>query len=479
MRMLASTQHSRTGSILRTLVATTAIALALLAAGSIGATQAAAKTGGYDKRFGHDGRVYGPGGTKLALLPGSRYLVGAERSTRDPRLIRLLRYSSKGKPDRKFGRSGVARVRVGPPRSANDLRDIAVLNDGKILVLADVYRSESSYSPYQLALARFNRAGRLDGSFGSHGKVVMPFPVGTEGRAEKLTVLASGELRIAGSSGGQATVIALHGDGRLDMGFGLGGYAQVTLARGSIFRDVDPRPNGGLLASGEGNGDWFHARLTANGAIDPLFGIGGIVLTNVSAPAGPLDRVDVIDDDKLGETEVASGGGFTSLGTGFSGGKSTGVRFVVARFTVNGALDPAFGVGGLLMRRNALLDVEDPAYSIQRDGKIVAALRDGCTTFADQENPKYDEPPLRDRPVLVRFNSDGTPDRSFGGLGRPLLDSDEIRPGPGEFLGSCDDSHYTDVAIQSNGMIVTVGSGALVKRSGVRGKFTIARHRGR
>lgn len=99
-------------------------------------------------------------------------------------------------------------------------------------------------------------------------------------------------------------------------------------------------------------------------------------------------------------------------------------RMVIARFTSAGALDPSFGQGGFTTL-NAAVGTSGELLRgvvIQASGKIVAA---GTVEHAGAADP-------RDRDVaLVRFNSDGTLDKTFGKDGLALLDLSD-----GEVVGS-------------------------------------------
>ena len=97
--------------------------------------------------------------------------------------------------------------------------------------------------------------------------------------------------------------------------------------------------------------------------------------------------------------------------------------FAVARLTTNGELDPAFGHDGKVVidftpssncagcKRNS-----DAAYAVavQRDGKIVAAGSSDLHGLCDDNGHSCDTF------ALVRFDDDGSLDRSFGRGGQVL-----------------------------------------------------------
>jgi uncharacterized delta-60 repeat protein len=136
--------------------------------------------------------------------------------------------------------------------------------------------------------------------------------------------------------------------------------------------------NSGHLAGGI-------ARYLAGGTLDPSFGSGGKIIDTTFVP----EAVAVQPDGRIVAVGEADGGGGNSA-------------YAFARYLPNGALDPSFGGG--TGKVNVLVNATDNqqearAVAITPDGKIVAA---GLT---------------KDGAALVRLNSDGTPDSTFAGDG--------------------------------------------------------------
>jgi uncharacterized delta-60 repeat protein len=78
----------------------------------------------------------------------------------------------------------------------------------------------------------------------------------------------------------------------------------------------------------------FLARLTANGALDPSFGSGGKVQTDIILPFGAKRFGFALDGlDRIVLTYTHGDFGVET-------------DFAVARFNTNGTLDPSFGAGG-------------------------------------------------------------------------------------------------------------------------------------
>ena len=191
-------------------------------------------------------------------------------------------------------------------------------------------------------------------------------------------------------------------------------------------RAVLIQPDGKIVTVGPREvGQNFHfdfgaTRHDAAGDLDPSFGSSGIATTDLGG-----------NDDKALDAALLPDGGFAAVGQADPAGLAN-VDFGVVRYTADGHPDPSFNGTGVETTDIAGRGDVANAVAVQPDGKIVAAgeaeTAPGLFDFA-----------------LVRYDPDGTLDRSFGANGIVTTD-----------LGSLDDS-ATGVAIQSDGKIVAVG----------------------
>ncbi len=135
----------------------------------------------------------------------------------------------------------------------------------------------------------------------------------------------------------------------------------------------------------------------AAGSLDQSFGAGGIVVTDISG------------EDKSYGVEIQSDGKIVVAGYSTSG--VTGKDFTCVRYNADGSLDNTFGTGGIVIT-DVQLGSEDIAYdlAIQSDGKIILA--------------GYSDDGLDREAALVRYNSDGSLDNTFGTGGIVLTDFD-------------------------------------------------------
>jgi uncharacterized delta-60 repeat protein len=149
-----------------------------------------------------------------------------------------------------------------------------------------------------------------------------------------------------------------------------------------------------------------------NGSLDLSFGNAGKVITDFGA------------NESAYSVAIQSDGKIVVAGTIYNG---AAIDFAVTRYNTDGSLDNSFGIGG-----KVTTDIDSTEYgtavAIQADGKIVVV---GYIVNHDF--------------VLVRYNTDGTLDNTFGNGGKLVSDI------PGT-LGT-----VRSVVIQSDGKIVVGG----------------------
>jgi uncharacterized delta-60 repeat protein len=147
----------------------------------------------------------------------------------------------------------------------------------------------------------------------------------------------------------------------------------------------------GKLVVGRGDG-WSAFKLTrynSDGSVDGSFGTGGTATTPVGTP-GPGTGVAAL--------VVQSDGKLVAAGPAFG----IDVDFALVRYDADGSLDGSFGSGGIVTTPVGPLNDEPRALVLQADGKIVAA---GLANNGVGNNADF---------ALVRYDSDGTLDTSFG-----------------------------------------------------------------
>ena len=222
--------------------------------------------------------------------------------------------------------------------------------------------------------------------------------------------------------------------GDLDPTFGTGGKVTTDLRRSTdLANAVAVQADGKLVVVGQtyknndfSNEDFAVARYNTDGTLDTTFGNGGRVKTDFPGLAAVASAVVIQSDGKI----VVAGGAFPLFT--FAG------DFKVVRYNPNGSLDRTFGSGGIVTTIFPGDGSFAFAVALQSDGKIIAA----GTDFVDFNPGDMSDTDF----ALARYNLDGSLDTTFGNGGTVTTD----------FFGTEDD--VFSVLIQSDGKIVAVGS---------------------
>jgi uncharacterized delta-60 repeat protein len=265
----------------------------------------------------------------------------------------------------------------------------------------------------------------LDPTFGGDGKVTAA--VG-HGEAEALLIQPDGAIVSAGRSvaaGGVDFTLTRHDrSGNLDPLFGDGGIVRTNLgsAADEAF-DAALQRDGRIVAVGRTDGtganrNFAVVRYEPDGDPDPGFGGGdGIVTTDFTGSVDQANAVAVQPDGRI----VVAGHAATLRPLGADN------DFAVARYETDGDPDPTFGGGdGIVTTDLGSRTDLGRALVLQPDGRIVVA---GAS---------------EDDVALVRYTAAGIPDGSFSSDGIVVTDF-----GPDAFANG--------VALQSDGRIVIAG----------------------
>ena len=305
--------------------------------------------GRLDPTFGNGGKVtthiagdFGHG-LAVAIDPAGRIIVAGYACGSiygGSTCFALARYEPNGSLDSTFGSGGTVTTAIG-----FEARAAAVAVDSQGRIIAAGSSGETATPPSSFALARYDPNGSLDPAFGTGGTVSTGFGPGCSAVANALANDSSGRIVLAGSRfcSGSGTDFALaryDANGSLDPTFGSGGTVATPGGAASALA-IDSQ--GRIVAAGagaQGNPSSFHlARYMPTGALDPTFGTGGEVMTDIDPHRNDLVAGLAIDS---GGRIVAAGSTCTCFFTNvpfFS-------DFALARYTPTGALDATFGKGG-------------------------------------------------------------------------------------------------------------------------------------
>lgn len=308
---------------------------------------------------------------------GKKVTAGSITSVDTSEDFLLARYNTDGTLDSTFGIGGV--VIVDYDGQSNEAKAVALQSDGKIIAFGQG-RTKQSPATYELLAIRVNADGMLDTSFGTGGKATASwgnFPqfgnallIQPDGR-----IVGAGQARDASNLPAMG-VVRFNADGNLDSTFGTGGKVIVSFGGEDVgaASSVNLQTDGKLVLAGTTDRpvtfrDFAVARLNTDGSLDPTFGTGGKVITDVNGSDNLRDSV-IQPDGKI-------------IAFGFS---ATGGKLAMVRYNSDGSLDISFGVGGKLETNPVGGENFGAAVTVQPDGKI---LRREAAVFSQIETSLF------------------------------------------------------------------------------------------
>jgi uncharacterized delta-60 repeat protein len=298
--------------------------------------------------------------------------------------------------DPNFGARG--KVKLLPRRGIFAGADVAKQSDGRLVIAGSYSRGPKG----GLLIARFERNGGRDRSFGGNGRVKVPLRSGSSTVGTGVAVAANGRIVATGRSGDRIATVRLRPNGVPDRSFGGNGRVRTSFPEASVAgQSIAVEPGGGAIVLGtvtQGDAVSFAlVRYLTDGRLDPGFGSGGRVSTGFGVPGEDLAVGNAVLLQPNGR--IVAGG---ALNNPFGGGGA----FALARYASDGSLDPSFGGAGKV------------ATMVGNEGGAVDMYRDGAgrlVTAGVKATPSGQG--LRSFFTVVRYLPDGTLDPSWGSAG--------------------------------------------------------------
>jgi uncharacterized delta-60 repeat protein len=320
---------------------------------------------------------------------------------------------------------------------------IVTQSDGKSVVAGSGQSIDGTGAHF--ALARYDLAGHLDPTFDGDGQVITDF-AGSSEQAFGLARQADGKLVAAGYTdlvtpgGGKVFALARYlPNGSLDPSFGTGGRVLTNIAASDeeMANAVLIQPDGRIVAGGSmrvgGRHLFLVARYEANGTLQQTY-----TLRDFDSPAG-------FSDARINALSLGPDGKLVAAGTAvlLHGGNAV---MAVARYDAGGGLDASFGSSGQATIAACSGASIGNAVLIQAGKPVVAGqcVAGGSGLFA-----------------LARLTTTGTLDTSFG-LGGVRLTQFQV-PGAAEARA---------VAVDRDGTLIAAGSATV----GGQNQFTLMRY---
>lgn len=289
--------------------------------------------------------------------------------------------------DTSFGNNGVVAFQK---HFGSTLYSMALLPEDKIMLYA--YWADTTFQ------IRLLPNGDLDQSFGVNGiqseiipKFSFPLDLIVLPNNKYLALRLYSEGSFIPETGFGVTRHHINGD--LDTTFGNGGKTYCIVGNTGAVRDMAVQDDGKIVVLGFRDGQkGVLTRFHPNGSIDSIFGTNGITLAHIDFPTA----VEALPNGQI-------------LSTGGRGGGFPNIRLALSKHLDNGSLDPSFAVNGKI---NDYFEMETEfaiSLVVRPNGKIVLG------GWAD---------PLKNKFILVQYNSDGSLDESFGTNGMTFTEFD-------------------------------------------------------
>jgi uncharacterized delta-60 repeat protein len=288
---------------------------------------------------------------------------------------------------------------------------------------------ESSFYLCSLSPLLFCQSGTFDPDFAGDGKALYNLSTGTEATT-KIIQLPNGKILVGGyrtvGSDEDFSVMRLNPDGSLDNTFGGAGYFSADFNLNiDILQSIAVQPDGKIVCVGYTyNGptsDILIMRFLADGGLDNSFGSGGLLTFDGAGGTDEGYDVAVQPDGKIVVV------GYVDMGV-----SNNSYESIIYRLNSDGSPDNTFSFDGKVIP-TVSTDVDVfTRVLLQPDGKIV------CVGFAVISSIDG---------ALVRFNSDGTLDNSFGTAGKVTTD----------YTGGATERLY-GTCLQPDGKIIVCGT---------------------
>jgi uncharacterized delta-60 repeat protein len=302
----------------------------------------------------------------------------------------IARYLSNGKLDPTYGTGGFSQF------LNMSLENALLQPDGKVVAVGYTFNDIDG----DFAVARVKTNGFIDNSFGTNGMQITDF--GDYDLAFGVAIQTNGKIVVAGASAENFALARYNANGTPDMTFDFDGKQTTDFGRFETANGVAIQPDGKIVVAGSTGGsfpvaqnDFAVARYTTSGTLDNTFSGDGKQTTDFGLGVDDYGQTVLIQPD--GKIVVA--------GTAFESGEiAANGNFAVARYTTTGSHDNSFSGDG-----KASIDLygdHDAAFSaaLQPNGKIVLG---GLTIVGADRNFG-----------LARLNTNGTLDMTFSGDGK-------------------------------------------------------------
>lgn len=300
-------------------------------------------------------------------------------------------------------------------------RQVLLQKDGAYILVAELEQ--------KVVLYRYLPNSGLDKNFGTQGHseigdIFFGFTDNIQQGGDIAVQQGDGKIVVAGTLNSNFALIRFNLDGTIDKTFGDDGIDTIDFGGEDVPSGLVKQKDGKMILVGLSSGNYAFARCNEDGSLDStLNGTGKTIVTVSGYQLIGRPSVAVQMDGKILLAGTSSG-------------------FVVLRYDKNGSIDSAFGKNGIVTTKFLHEGEDATSITIQDNGKILVA---GETSKQYQQYPTIF--PL----ALARYNTNGSLDKTFGKAGKVITAFDWN-------LNTALDPSYYLVKVKSNGKIVVAGA---------------------
>lgn len=358
---------------------------------------------------------------KIVVLSDGTILVGGYFLQSGVYRGFIRKYLPNGVLDTNFGTAGQTTINFSTNSASSYIFDMVPETDGKMAILGLNYTTR-----FIVGMARINGNGTLDTGFSTDGVLTFSFATG-QNNATRLFKRSDGKYVATGYANTATTndkvyTARLESNGNLDLTYDSDGIAShgVNTSFTSCL-DATMLSDGSMLVTGEAYfTNIYHPviyKITPAGILDPTFGTSGYSRINSGTNSG------------FGRAIQMSGETIMVTGAIYSTGSNANYGLISATQS-NGAVVSGFGLNGLVLLTKTTSNNRVKHLDKTVDGKYFVS--------GDVENYDPDQ-------LLTKFNSDGSPDNSFGNQGVSVADFGSIET-------------YYDRVVLNNGEMVQLSA---------------------
>lgn len=303
-----------------------------------------------------------------------------------------------------------------PSNLTKKLTDMVVLDDGSMILCGSTMSGSNNYD---FNAIKVNPDGSLDTTFADQGFLFIDF--NSTDLCEAAAVQSNGKILMAGTINDyEAVVVRIDQNGQFDTSFGADGILRFIYESWSYtgkIMDIKVASDDSFYLTGE-RSRLLLMHFSKDGVLDSQFGVNGFALADNDLANSLGQNILIQKNGKI-------------LVTGLF---TTNWQNISVRFNPDGSIDTTYGNNGTAISELRVYQSSGDKFKgvLQNDGKLLIAGYKMPVNGSDDM-------------AVVRLNTDGRIDSTFGINGYALADYD----------GMIDNGH--DVLVANDGRIIVGG----------------------